>query len=156
MDTGVLPCAPPVDAVKELDRGIVPVDADGARSTGRPTAPLPWSQLLNLSAYWLGLTAIWAGLDATILPARLTDLVGGLELGRATALVVTAGVVMPILIQPLTGALSDYTVSRWGRRKPYIAIGATLDVVFLIALATSNTYAAILIFYVLLQFSSNF
>jgi MFS family permease len=145
-----------VDAVKELDRGVVTVDDAPAPSAGRPTLPLPWGQLLNLSAYWLGLTAIWAGLDATILPARLTDLVGGLELGRATAVAVTAGVVMPILIQPLTGAVSDYTTSRWGRRKPYIAIGASLDVLFLAALATSNTYIAIVLFYVLLQFSSNF
>src|SRR5205085_5842091 len=99
---------------------------------------------------------IWAGLDATILPARLTDLVGGLELGRATAIAVTAGVVMPIIIQPLTGAVSDYTTSRWGRRKPYIAIGASLDVLFLVALASSDTYLAVVLFYVLVQFSSNF
>jgi MFS family permease len=143
-----------VDAVKPLDRGVAAAEA-APPANGRPTQTLPWRQLLNLSAYWLGLTAIWAGLDAAILPARLTDLVDDLELGRATAFVVTAGVVMPILIQPLIGAVSDYTTSRWGRRKPYIAIGATLDLLFLVALAASDTYVAILIFYVLLQFSSN-
>jgi len=62
---------------------------------------------------------------------------------------------MPILVQPTIGAISDHTVSRWGKRKPYIVLGAILDVVFLWALATAQTYLALLLFYVLLQFSSN-
>jgi MFS family permease len=52
--------------------------------------------------------------------------------------------------------LSDYTVSRWGRRKPYIAIGATLDVLFLIGVGLSNSYLALVTFLVAVQFSSNF
>jgi hypothetical protein len=60
------------------------------------------------------------------------------------------------LVQPTIGALSDYTITRWGKRKPYIVIGATLDVVFLIGLATSQTFIALVVFVVLLQFSSNF
>ena len=48
-------------------------------SVGRPTRPLPLSQLLNLSFYWLGLTAIWAGLDATVLPKRMDQLLGDHE-----------------------------------------------------------------------------
>ncbi len=116
---------------------------------------LPLTQLTNLSVYWLGLTAIWAGLDATILPTRLRELVGDDLLGTAIGVITAAGVVMPILVQPTIGAISDHTVSRWGKRKPYIALGAMLDVVFLWALATAQTYLALLLFYVLLQFSSN-
>jgi MFS family permease len=59
-------------------------------------------------------------------------------------------------VQPTVGAISDYTVSRWGRRKPYIAIGAVLDVVFLVGIALSNDYVAVVAFVALLQFSSNF
>ena len=122
---------------------------------GRPTSALPLTQLTNLSVYWLGLTAIWAGLDETILPTRLRELVGDDLLGTAIGVITAAGVVMPILVQPTIGAISDHTVSRWGKRKPYIVLGAMLDVVFLWALATAQTYLALLIFYVLLQFSSN-
>jgi len=60
------------------------------------------------------------------------------------------------VVQPTVGMISDYTVTRWGKRKPYIVIGATLDVVFLFGIAASQTYLAILAFLVLLQFSSNF
>ncbi|MEA2623708.1 MAG: hypothetical protein QOH61_2618 [Chloroflexota bacterium] len=131
---------------------VVPVNR-GAR----PARVLPLGQLINLSVYWFGLTAIWAGLDATVLPKRLEALpeVGPDRLGVALGITVFAGVLMPILVQPTIGAISDYTTSRWGRRKPFIAVGATLDVVFLVALATSNSFLAIVVFYTLLQLSSN-
>ncbi len=122
---------------------------------GRPTRLLPLSQLLNLSFYWLGLTAIWAGLDATVLPKRMDQLLGTTNAPLGLAVVVTAGVVMPIVVQPTMGMISDYTTSRWGRRKPYIAIGAVLDMAILLAMAASNEFLALLLFYVLLQFSSN-
>src|SRR3954462_4776718 len=52
--------------------------------------------------------------------------------------------------------ISDYTISRGGRRKPYIVIGSLLDVVFLYGVATQNEFVAILAFFILLQCSSNF
>ena len=68
----------------------------------------------------------------------------------------TVAVIVAIAVQPTAGALSDYTISRWGRRKPYIVIGGVLDVVFLWAIASAQTYLALLVMLVLLQFSSNF
>ena len=66
-----------------------------------------------------------------------------------------AGLIIAVLVQPTVGTLSDYTVSRFGRRKPYIAVGTVLDLVFLVGLATSNTVLAVAAFVTLLQFSSN-
>jgi MFS family permease len=82
--------------------------------------------------------------------------VGPGEAGRALALLDGFAVLIAIIVQPTVGSISDYTISRWGRRKPYIAIGSVLDLVFLIGIATSQTYLAILAFLLLLQFSSNF
>jgi MFS family permease len=81
---------------------------------------------------------------------------GKANLGVLLAILVTVGVIAPIVIQPTIGMISDYTVTRWGRRKPYIFIGALLDVVFLFGIATSQTYLALVAFYFLLQLSSNF
>ena len=67
-----------------------------------------------------------------------------------------SGAIIAIIVQPTIGSISDYTISRWGRRKPYIFIGSVLDVVFLIGIASSNTLLAIAAFIALLQFSSNF
>jgi MFS family permease len=125
-------------------------------AVGRPTRDLPLSQLLTLSIYWLGINAMWTGLHVLILPKRMEALFGPAAAGLGLGLITTAGVVVAILVQPTVGALSDYTVTRWGRRKPYIVIGSVLDVAFLWAVASANTFATIVIALVLLQFSSNF
>ncbi len=124
---------------------------------GRPTERLPNRQLVMMSLYWLGLSSIFAGLTA-ILGGRLefTGLVGPGEAGRALLFTTVGGALIAILVQPTVGAISDYTTSRWGRRKPYILIGSLLDVVFLVGIALSNDLVAIAAFVTLLQFSSNF
>ncbi len=123
---------------------------------GRPTALLPLRQLFQISIYWFGINAIWGALDGVILQERVPDLVAQGTGGTAIAVIKVAAVMIAIVVQPTVGNISDYTMSRWGRRKPYIAIGATLDVVFLVGIATSQTFFAVMAFVVLLQFSSNF
>jgi len=123
---------------------------------GRPIAALPLAQLLQLSVYWFGINTIWGALDGVVLQARMPDLVGQQAAGLGLAAAKIAAVAIAIVVQPTIGSISDYTMSRWGRRKPYILIGATLDVAFLVGIATSNTLLGVLAFLVLLQFSSNF
>ncbi len=121
----------------------------------RPTEHLPVRQLLQISIYWLGINAIWGGVGV-FTQERIPELVPAGQGG--TYLALTGWLILPVvlLVQPTVGMLSDYTVSRWGRRKPYIAIGATLDVVFLVGLATSQAWLSVVAFLALLQFSSNF
>lgn len=126
--------------------------------TGRPTDHLPRRELLRLSLYWLGLSSIFAGVNF-ILGARLEF--DGLvpnkdEAGRTLFLLTIGGALIAMLVQPTIGSISDYTISRWGRRKPYILIGSLLDVAFLIGIALSQDLLAIAAFVALLQFSSNF
>ena len=128
-------------------------------ATGSPMHPiphrLPMSQLLTLSIYWLGIQTIWGGLNITIIPGRLDDLSRDTQ-GTLLAVIMLAGAIAPIIIQPTVGVISDYTVTRWGRRKPYIVVGSLLDVVFLAGLALNNDFVAMVAFYFLLQVSSNF
>jgi maltose/moltooligosaccharide transporter len=49
-----------------------------------------------------------------------------------------AGPMTGLLIQPVIGAMSDRTVSRWGRRTPYFLIGAVLCSVCLFAMPYSR------------------
>jgi MFS family permease len=116
---------------------------------------LPFSQLVTLSIYWFGIQTIWGGLNITIIPGRLDDLSRDTQ-GTLLAIIMLAGAIAPIIIQPTVGVISDYTVTRWGRRKPYIVVGALLDVVFLAGLAFNNDFVAMVAFYFLLQVSSNF
>ncbi len=121
----------------------------------RPTARLPWLQLLQISIYWFGINAIWGGWEV-LNQEKVPELFGELTAGRAMFPVELLGALIAIAVQPTVGCISDYTMSRWGRRKPYIAIGATLDVVFLLGIAIANTPLIFITFLLLLQFSSNF
>jgi MFS family permease len=131
--------------------------APGLDANGRPTRSLPLAHLVRISLYWLGISTVWSGilyivngrLQFTGLVPKGSEGIGGLQIA-------VVGMVIAIVVQPTVGTISDYTLSRWGRRKPYIFIGSTLDLVFLAGVATSNSIAAIAAFVALLQFSSNF
>jgi len=132
-------------------------DGPAEAISGRPTTRLPIRELFRISLYWLGLSSIFAGVN-TILAGRLEfdHLVPEDEAGRTFFLLTVGGTIIAMLVQPTIGSISDYTISRWGRRKPYIFIGSILDVVFLLGIAASQPLIAIAAFYALLQFSSNF
>ena len=121
----------------------------------RPTIALPIGQLVQIALYWLGINTIWGGMGILI-QERVPHLVPAGQGGTFIAIQGFVTLSIAILIQPTIGMISDYTISRWGRRKPYIAIGATLDVFFVIGVATSQTYISLVAFLFLLQFSSNF
>src|SRR6516225_7280192 len=50
-----------------------------------------------------------------------------------------AGPITGLIVQPLVGALSDRTTSRWGRRTPYFLAGALLCSLGLLAMPFSPT-----------------
>lgn len=126
---------------------------DGA---ARPVGALSGPTLLRLAVYWLGIAALWAGLSS-ILAGRLQyeGLVPAGSEGTALFRMMALGGVLALVIQPAVGAISDHTMSRFGRRKPYIVAGSLADVVFLVGIATSNTVLAIAGFVLALQVSSN-
>jgi MFS family permease len=140
----------------ERDRRVKEPHVVATSEDGRPTSRLPISHLLRLSAYWLGLTAIDSAVNLFV-QYRLNfgGIVDEFSVGSALAVIGVGGAVIGILVQPTVGALSDYFVSRWGRRKPFIVVGSVLDVVFLIAIANSNTVVALAAFVMLLSFTTN-
>ncbi|MDR2566537.1 MAG: MFS transporter, partial [Bifidobacteriaceae bacterium] len=82
------------------------------------------------------------GAATFLLPLRLQDLDPATKVGHY-GLVGTASAVCAIIAQPLWGALSDGTRSRWGRRAPWI-VGGALGVSACIALfAVTENFALI-------------
>jgi Na+/melibiose symporter-like transporter len=113
------------------------------------------SQLVTLSVYWLGILTLQYGLGVVLQP-MVEDLVGTEMSNIGLAVISAVAVVASIVVQPTVGVISDYTITRWGRRKPYIFVGGILDMVFLYGIASSNTFLALTAFYFLIQVSSNF
>ncbi|HVH65289.1 MAG TPA: MFS transporter [Candidatus Acidoferrum sp.] len=108
-----------------------------------------------LSLYWVAIGYLWNSLTALILPDMIIQFVGREHEGVAASFLKSIGTLMAIVWQPIVGAVSDRTVTRWGRRRPFIAAGTTGDVLFLIGIALAGNYWWIVVFYFLLQFASN-
>jgi Na+/melibiose symporter-like transporter len=121
----------------------------------RPSLTLPLGQLFQISLYWLGINTIMGGIGVVV-QDRIPAMVAGDLQGPALIFQSIVTMIVAAIVQPTVGMISDYTISRWGRRKPYIAIGATLDVLFLVGIGLSNAYLTLVAFLVLVQFSSNF
>ena len=100
----------------------------------RPRALLPWKQQGLISVYWFGINAVWGGYE-WFGQTQIELLVGQGSRGLTMGIVEGIGGLIPILVVPTAGAISDYTRSRFGKRKGYIISGAFFDMVFLAGLA---------------------
>ena len=108
-----------------------------------------------LSLYWIAIGFMWTSLGALIIPDLVVQFVGSGHEGLALGVLEGVGSLMAVVWQPLAGALSDRTRSRFGRRHPFILGGTIGDVLFLVGLALAGSFGMVLIFYFLLQAASN-
>src|SRR4051812_50121575 len=83
-----------------------------------------WTSALSLAngAIWVG----WYGPLQILLASQAEDFAPGTGMSKETLLawVAGAGALVSLAVNPLFGALSDRTTSRWGRRTPWIVAGA--------------------------------
>ncbi len=113
------------------------------------------SEIITLNAYWVGLSFMWNSLHVIILPAVLLNYVPESQKNSYLGILTFFGLVIAMVIQPISGALSDRWVSRWGRRRPLILIGTAFDFVFLAILGWAGGLLWLAIGYIGLQLSSN-
>ena len=117
--------------------------------------PLNLREILVLNAYWLGLSFMWNSLHVIILPSILLFMVPETQKNTYLGLLTFFGLIIAMVVQPLAGALSDRWVSPWGRRRPLIFLGTSLDFLFLAFLGWAGGLGWVAIGYIGLQFSSN-
>jgi Na+/melibiose symporter-like transporter len=110
---------------------------------------------IAINVYWFGLAFLWNGIHPIILPALLLSFVPETLKNTYLGALTFIGLILAILIQPLSGALSDRWHSRWGRRRPWILLGTTFSLFCLIGMALSSSLFGIIITYLLLQTASN-
>jgi Na+/melibiose symporter-like transporter len=116
---------------------------------------LSLGKLLSINTYWLGLSFMWNSLHPIILPAILLHLVPSYMKNSYLGVLTFVGLMLAMVIQPISGAASDAWRSRWGRRRPLGLIGTLLDFVFLALLAWSGNILVVIIGYIGLQIASN-
>ena len=112
-------------------------------------------QLFVLNAYWVGLSFMWNTLHPILLPAVLLNYVPDARKNTYLGLLTFVGLVIAMVVQPLSGALSDGWKSRFGRRRPLVVFGTLFDFLFLSILAWAGGFVWLFIGYIGLQLSSN-
>jgi len=91
-------------------------------------------QIIQMNVGFLGLQFSFGLQQSNMSP--IYSYLGAEE--SALPLLYLAGPVTGLLVQPLIGAMSDRTLSRWGRRTPYFLIGAILCSLSLLAMPYSS------------------
>ena len=90
--------------------------------------PFPWRKTFILGFGFFGISIIWPIFNSLI-PPMLEDL--GLTVG-VIGFIMTWDNIINMFFQPWVGARSDRTRSRFGRRKPWLMLGAPLASIFFI------------------------
>ncbi len=109
----------------------------------------------RISLFWFGLSFIWGGINIQILPWRVDQLVAEEIRGTAIGALVFVGLVVAIFVQPVAGAMSDRATLRWGRRRPFMAVGVAASIPFLIFVGVAPNYGWLFVALVLLQIAAN-
>ena len=89
----------------------------------------PWRKTFVLGFGFFGISIIWPIFNSFI-PPMLEDL--GLAAG-VIGFILTWDNLINLFLQPIVGARSDRTVSRFGRRKPWLMLGAPIAAIFFMA-----------------------
>ncbi|KAF3015665.1 hypothetical protein E8E14_012637 [Neopestalotiopsis sp. 37M] len=87
-------------------------------------------RMILLNFCTLGITFTW-GVEMTYCTPYLLSL--GLTKSK-TSLVWIAGPLSGLVVQPIVGAIADESRSRWGRRRPFIVVGAIVVALSLLVL----------------------
>lgn len=126
------------------------------RPAGSPPAPDVVATRVGpffIVVYAFALFGIWMSI---MLPASVTIALRISELdpeGKTTSYSIAAGVgtLVALLANPFFGRLSDNTRSRFGRRRPWIAIGLLGTMAGALVIALSGSFAMLLVGWIIMQ-----
>jgi Na+/melibiose symporter-like transporter len=110
---------------------------------------------VKISLLGIGLSALWANLHTLIIPLRLLDFVPESQKNTYLGLLTFVGLIVAMIIQPFAGAISDRCDFNWGRRRPFILLGALSAVPILLGMGLASSFIVFFVLYFLLQTSCN-
>jgi MFS family permease len=130
------------------------VPGDVAMALAEPVESVPRRWVAWITLAGLGL---WAGFFGPIqvLLAQQAEAVSPGHKELVFGVVTGVGSAVSVVANPLFGALSDRTTSRFGRRLPWVVAGALLGALALVLLAVSHSILAMVLAWSLAQASLN-
>jgi MFS family permease len=119
-----------------------------------PTEPVPITWILTFALAVTGMFVGWFG-PLQILLAKQAEVFSGGNKEAVLALVTGVGALFSLIANPVWGALSDRTISRFGRRLPWIAAGTVVGAGGLAILAVARDIPTMIIGWSLVQIALN-
>jgi MFS family permease len=119
-----------------------------------PVAPVPARWTFTFSLATVAVFVGWYG-PLQILLARQAETVSPGHKEAVLGLVAGVGAAFSLVANPLWGALSDRTTSRYGRRIPWVLGGALAGAVSLLLLGSAGSVAGMLVGWCLVQVALN-
>jgi MFS family permease len=122
--------------------------------------PTRWYDYITTNIYFFGLTTL-SQTNGLVFPLLIQGFLGEAQQGAYLGKLRLWTLMVALLMQALWGILSDRSMLRLGRRRPFIFSGTHLDIVFIIGIIFLVTaegmtgYIGLFILAVLLQISSN-
>ena len=121
-----------------------------------PSALLPTRYLIALTVMWGALSFHWTVLTNNIVPTRVLSFADEQSKGSALGLVTVVGALVSMLTGPIAGVLSDESRSRWGRRRPFLAVGIALNSIALLGVVATRSFVGFVLAFAAVQFFANF
>ncbi|MFJ2742019.1 MFS transporter [Streptomyces sp. NPDC087440] len=116
-------------------------DLSAAQST-----TLLWSMFAGFTTLYIA----YSGLLGVLLPIQVEQIAPDTkEASLATVTMVSS--IVTLFVQPIVGAMSDRTRSRFGRRSPWMALGAVASVIALVALRQASSLLWLTVLWVAAQ-----
>lgn len=112
---------------------------------------------LALSAFWFGTNVMWTALLLILIPKHM-EMMKGREASAYNGNLIGIGAIIALIIPLIIGPLSDRCQQVWGRRRPFIAVGAVVNLVGLGIIYSgliANSFPQYLAGYLAVQLGNN-
>lgn len=123
--------------------------------TGLPGQSFRGRDYFKITLLVFAISTLWQSMHGYILPVRILDFVPESQKNTYLGLLTFSGLILGMFVQPIAGALSDCSRSRWGRRRPFILFGMAASILLLFAIGGAPSYAVLFAGYCLMQVASN-
>ncbi|MCX6004461.1 MAG: MFS transporter [Chloroflexi bacterium] len=119
---------------------------------GLVTRPVEY---VYISLFGASQATLWQSLHTIIIPVLLLNMVPSAEKNSYLGILTFCGLIIAVLVQPVSGALSDCSGFKLGKRMPFIFIGGMLTILVLPSIGLAWSYSILFISYCILQLVSN-
>lgn len=119
-----------------------------------PKGKFPYRLGFGILFGLLGWLVPYLGVNSTLLPAKIQQIAPN-EKVQIVALLATIAMIVATIANIIEGALSDRTVSRWGKRNPWIFLGMLSTLICFYFLTKVTTVPGIIINWSLFQVALN-